>query len=241
MLRQLAKGIKDLMYPKVCLACKDTIKEQAEDAHICPGCFNKIKLNTPPFCSVCGRHLENFKTHKNICPQCLRLSFNFDRAFAPCSYEGVVKELIHEFKYKGKIRLAKSLSSLMIDFIREYSLPMEYIDNILPVPLSNAKLREREFNQAAVLSRQISSAFAKDTLERALIRHRHTKSQTDLEEDGRRKNIRGSFKVVEPLAVKNKILLLIDDVLTTGATSSEAAGTLKEAGANIVFVLTLAN
>jgi len=241
MLRQIVKGIKDLVYPEICLACKDPIKGHDEDRHVCTGCFNKIKLNIPPFCSVCGRHLENFKTHKSICPQCLRFSFNFDRAFAPCPYEGVIKELIHEFKYKGKRRLAGPLSALMIDFIRDYSLPIEYIDLVLPVPLSNTRLREREFNQAEALSRQISSVFMKNTPERALIRHRHTRSQADLEEGDRRKNILGSFKVAEPWAVKSKNLLLIDDVLTTGATLSEAAGALKAAGANIVFALTLAN
>jgi ComF family protein len=241
MLRQLAKGIRDLLYPEICLACRDTIKGQGEETHICPGCFNKIKLNIPPFCSVCGRHLENLKAHKNICPQCLKSSFSFDRAFAPCSYEGVIKELIHEFKYKGKMRLARPLSSLMIAYIREYGFPIRYIDYIIPVPLSATRLREREFNQAEVLSRQLSAAYGKNILDRALIRHRHTQSQTDLEEAERRENIRGSFKVAEPLAVKNRNLLLIDDVLTTGATSSEAAQALKEAGANIVFVLTLAS
>lgn len=241
MLRRLSKGITDLFYPRKCLACKDVLAPAESSKHVCAGCFAKIKFNVPPFCHACGRHLEDLKTHKNLCPQCLRLKFNFDRAFSPCSYDGVVKELIHEFKYKGKIRLAKPLGALMADFIREYSLPIEYIDHILPMPLSKTRLREREFNQAHHLSNHIASEFGKTILEGALIRTRHTRSQTELEIHERRKNILGSFKVAEPETVKNMNLLLVDDVLTTGATSSEAAGALKEAGANIVFVLTLAN
>jgi len=241
MLRRLLLGITDLVYPKKCLACKGVLAQAESSKHVCAGCFSKIKFNIPPFCHSCGRHLEDFKKHKNLCPQCLRLTFNFDRAFSPCAYDGVVKELIHEFKYKGKVRLADPLAALMADFIREYSLPMEYMDHILPMPLSKTRLREREFNQAHHLSAHLSGVFEKDILDNVLIRSRHTRSQTELEMPERRKNILGSFKVTDRDAVRNKNILLVDDVLTTGATSSEAAGVLKEAGANIVFVLTLAN
>ncbi|MCX5710948.1 MAG: double zinc ribbon domain-containing protein, partial [Candidatus Omnitrophica bacterium] len=159
MLRRLFKGITELIYPKKCLACKDLLAPAENSGHVCAGCFSKIKFNIPPFCHSCGRHLEDFKTHKSLCPQCLKIKLNFDRAFSPCVYEGVVKELIHEFKYKGKVRLAQPLSALMANFIREYSLPMEYMDHILPMPLSKTRLREREFNQAHHLSSHISAVF----------------------------------------------------------------------------------
>jgi ComF family protein len=130
---------------------------------------------------------------------------------------------------------------MMINFIEEFNLPMQYLDLIIPVPLHKARLREREFNQAALLGKQIAQKFVKTMPEHNLIRHRQTKTQTDLEKDKRLINVKDSFSLVEPEQIKNKNILLIDDVLTSDATCSEAALTLKKSGANIVFVLTLAN
>lgn len=129
----------------------------------------------------------------------------------------------------------------MIEFIKEYNLPIGYIDFIIPIPLHRIRLREREFNQAEVLARNIAREFNKDLLNNNLIRHRLTKTQTDLEENERILNVKDSFRVLEKKCLKGKNILLIDDVLTTAATSSEAAYALKNAGANMVFVLTLAN
>ena len=129
----------------------------------------------------------------------------------------------------------------MIEFIKEFNLPMDFLDLILPIPLHKARLREREFNQAEILSNCIASEFKKEVSNDTLRRHRATKTQTELEDNLRFLNVKGSFSVVNSEYIKGKNILLIDDVLTTGATASEAAYTLKNAGANIVFVLTLAN
>jgi ComF family protein len=165
----------------------------------------------------------------------------FDRAFCPCAYEGTIKKLIHEFKYKNKDYLGKVLSTLMIDFIKEYNLGIEYMDIIIPIPLHNARLREREFNQAQVLGNFIAGAFNKDISTDTLVRTQPTKSQTELKGLERFLNVAGSFSLSKRNPVNGKNILLIDDVLTTGATASEAARVLKNSGAGIVFVLTLAN
>jgi len=129
----------------------------------------------------------------------------------------------------------------MIDFIREYDLPIGDMDFIIPVPLHKTRLREREFNQAEILSDCIAREFNKKVGGDYLIRNRATRTQTELEDGERLLNVRGSFSVKENGCVTGKNILLVDDVLTTAATSSEAASVLKDAGANIVFVLTLAN
>jgi ComF family protein len=241
MLRQLIGGLADLVYPKVCLACKNKITGSAIDSLICSQCWAGIKKNLPPFCRSCGRQLEKESFTKSICSGCLKTKLYFDRAFSPCVYEGIIKELIHELKYKGKDYLGAPLSTLRIEFIKEYSLPMDYLDFIVPVPLHKTRLREREFNQAEILAKFISQEFNKDILPNTLQRHRHTKTQTDLETNERLLNVKGSFSVTRQGNLKGKNLLLVDDVLTTGATASEAALALKDAGASIVFVLTLAN
>jgi ComF family protein len=242
MLRELISSLVDIIYPKICLVCKTDLKGLSSvDKLICRQCWSKIKRNIPPFCHSCGRHLESQDFNKHICPACIKNPLYFDRAFSPCVYEGVMKELIHEFKYKNKDYLGHTLSKLMTEFIKEYDLPMGDIDSIVPIPLHKTRLREREFNQAQVLSNYIAQEFNKDLRDKTLVRNRYTRTQTELETDQRLLNVRGSFSVIRKADMKGKNILLVDDVLTTGATSSEAACVLKNAGANIVFVLTLAN
>ena len=244
-LNKLLNGLIDLVYPKTCLVCKNKLANTTSvDNLVCLGCWSRIKKNPPPFCLCCGRHLGPPDTvpDKNICPGCIKSRPHFDRAFSPCLYEGALKELIHEFKYKGKDYLGRTLSRLMIEFIGEYDLPIGCVDAVIPVPLHKTKMREREFNQAEVLGRCIASAFNKKLLEGALKRHRYTRAQVELTgQDSRLNNVKGSFSLSEKSDIIGKNILLIDDVLTTGATSSEAACTLKSAGAGMVFVLTLAN
>ncbi|MGE5197712.1 MAG: ComF family protein [Deltaproteobacteria bacterium] len=232
----------DIVYPRTCLVCKNNLKGQASiDDFVCNGCWSKIKKNPPPFCHCCGRHLDTKNPVKNICLNCLKTKFHFDRAFSPCLYEGVAKELIHQFKYKNKDYLGPTLARLMTEFIKEYDLPMDCIDVIVPVPLHKTRLREREFNQAQVLGSAVAREFVKDIRSSALVRLRHTRTQTELDEEKRFQNVRDGFAVAGAQNLKGSNILLVDDVLTTGATSSEAACALKKAGANIVFVLTLAN
>jgi len=240
MLRKVLNVLADIVYPKTCLVCKRQLKAlTCVDNLVCTQCWAKIKINAPPFCHCCGRHLE--KPIKNICPACVRKQLHFDRAFSPCVYEGVIKELIHVFKYQGKDYLGPTLTRLMTEFIEEYNLPMDILDSVMPIPLHKTRLREREFNQAQILSNHIARKFGKKVSYDNLRRLRPTKTQTELEIDERLLNVKDSFTATKSQDLKGRNILLVDDVLTTGATCSEAAYTLKDAGANIVFVLTLAN
>ena len=241
MLADLFGGLKDLIYPNCCLVCKNRIELNKGQNLVCADCLDKIEKNLPPFCSACGRHLDIESIGKNTCKGCQNTKFYFDRAFSPCVYTGSIKKLIHEFKYAGRDYLGKPLGSIMNTFIRDYSLPIQYLDYIVPVPLHKSRLREREFNQAQILSLQVSKEFNKKVLSSALIRNKPTKTQTELGFEERRENMKDSFRVVKPERVKDANLLLIDDVLTTAATSNEAAKSLKSAGAKTVILLTLAN
>jgi len=234
-------SLLDVIFPKKCLACKGRFDELTIDNLICAECWVKIKRNLPPFCHSCGRRLERKSFSKSICPMCLKQRLHFDRAFSPCVYEGVIKELIHEFKYKSKDYLGQTLSRLMIEFVKEYSLPIDWIDFIVPIPLHKTRLREREFNQAQILSKHIATEFKKSVLSDSLRRDRYTRTQTDLETGRRLANVKDCFCVAKGGEVRGKNILLVDDVLTSASTSSEAALALKNAGAGVVFVLTVAN
>lgn len=238
MFGRLIQGLLDIFYPKKCLSCKERI---GAGHLVCQKCLSNIRINVPPFCASCGRHLNKKHYYKNICSKCIKAGLSFDRAFSPFLYEGVIRELIHEFKYKDKYYLDTLLAKLMTGFIKKYSLPIEYMDCIIPIPLNKTRLREREFNQAERLADLIAMEFNKPVKKDVLIRHKLRRSQTELCDSERFANVSGSFKVSSPAGINKKNILLIDDVLTTGATLSEASRVLKESGAGIIYCLTLAN
>jgi ComF family protein len=241
MLRRMMRGFAEIVLPKTCLSCGERLTPAAAQDAVCPACLEKIERNLPPFCHCCGRRLKKGQLAKNICPACVRQKLHFDRAFSPYSYTGIIRELIQQFKYKNKARLGSFLGKQMCAFIKEYHLPIGFMDYICPVPLSDSRLREREFNQARELGNCIAREFSKPLRDDLIIRRRNTAAQALLPPEERFANVKGSFAVADAAAANEKNILLIDDVLTTGATCSEAASALKQAGANIVFVLTLAN
>ena len=237
--RLWAKNFISLIYPLSCLICKAALSPLS-DKPLCDICWNKIERNLPPFCRICGKHLpsEN-QNHAFACKDCQASSYFFKKARSVCVYDGVIKDCIHLFKYRSKLSLAKPLSKLMVDFAHNF-LDMENIDLILPVPLANSKLRQRQFNQAKLLAKSISCAFSKELKDKLLIKIKPGVAQVNLSRAERLKNVRGSFKVRHQLLLKNKNILLVDDVLTTGATINECARMLLEAGAKRVGVFTLA-
>lgn len=237
----IIRAFKDILYPLYCLICHTRIPGAKTPEPICERCRGKINALTAPFCAKCGRSISGAYIQEGKCASCLKQHFYFDRAWAGYAYEGVIKEMLHCFKYKHKVSLGGPLAGLMLDFIRGYHLPLGSCDYIIPVPLSPARFREREFNQAYILASALSDYLKLRLLGNNLRRVRNTRSQTELDNRGRWKNIQGAFKIRTPNLIKDKNILLIDDVLTTGATASEAAGILKSAGAESVYVLTLAN
>lgn len=239
MLKKILSGLVDIIYPPRCLVCHEKLKIDSFYKVACLQCWSKIKRNSPPFCRRCGRHLEN--PSRDICALCQDKNYYFERAFSACIYEGVLKELIHQFKYSDKEYLGNILSELLIDFIKQYNIAVEAFDYLVPVPLHKRKLREREFNQAEILAKFLAYRFNLKLLKDGLLRIRDTATQTELKENERLKNVKGCFRANPEVELKGKNILLIDDLLTTGATCSEAAFALKKAGCNQVVVLTLAN
>jgi ComF family protein len=151
-------------------------------------------------------------------------------------YQGVVAEALQRFKYHGDINLAGILGS----FWKRISLEGNTFEAIIPVPLHSTRLRERGFNQSLLLSRSLGKIYKIRVLSNALRRIRNTVPQVDLGLSERARNVRGAFVVSRPGEIKDKHLLLVDDVFTTGATVRECAKVLKKSGAKSVFVLTLA-
>lgn len=231
------KALINLIYPLRCQVCKVELDPENE-RYLCEACLEKIRRNPPPYCEKCGRSLPGGKGN-SICGECLKTDYHFNRAGAPCLYEGVIKDCIHLLKYGKKLCLIGPLSQLMVDFVKTYLDPGS-IDLVVPIPLHSVKLREREFNQAELLARRIKTSLGIPLISNNLRRVKLRPPQTTLSRKERLANLEGAFKVKKPGQFRGTSILLIDDVFTTGATANESSKVLLEAGAKKVRVLTLA-
>lgn len=238
MLKNLFKGLLDLIYPLNCLLCRKRLSADNKEETLCGDCRKTIEPNFPPFCQKCSRHLKEANP-LNLCPDCQRARHYFDRAWAAVLYNEPMHTLIHQFKYQNKTGLRKLFAGLLLSFIEKYSIDMSAYDIIVSVPLHPTRLRERGYNQTEFLAESLSKEFHLAIISKNLSRMRHTKNQALLGKKERWTNIQGAFKINDPSGFQKTSVLIVDDLFTTGATASEAARLLKEAGAKKVDVLTL--
>ncbi|MFZ0318896.1 MAG: ComF family protein [Candidatus Sulfotelmatobacter sp.] len=205
---------------------------------------------TGVLCAICGERIFSSYAVADLggdprCGLCRRVEPAFARAAAYGSYEGGLRELIHLLKYNGIRPAANVLGRMLAETIAELA-PEFSLDSVavIPVPLYRAKLREREFNHAELIACAAVKLFPQPGRLKlcagTLQRKRETPSQTGLTRHQRRENVRGAFAVAHPEAVKDREVLVVDDVFTTGATVSECARVLRRAGAAKVWVATVA-
>ena len=241
MLIATMESIINIIYPPICRGCNRPNYNKENDGYICNECYYGIKRHTPPFCLKCGRGLTEIKSmRQGVCSTCLNRQYYFEEAWSLCSYEGIIKDLIHRFKYSQKIQYKTIFQNLFKEFLKAFNI-LRDIDLIIPIPLHPTRLREREYNQSQILASIVSETIHKPMASDILIRLRNTKSQIDLDEKTRIKNITGCFAVKNRGLLKSKSVLLIDDVLTTGVTLSEAAKVIKEFNPRKISALTLAS
>jgi ComF family protein len=240
-LKELCLGLIDLVYPPHCYLCKTSLSHHSIPPRegLCPRCQSSIILNTPPFCVQCSRHLDQ-PQQSSKCVICREHHLSFDFAWSACLYEPPLKNLIHDFKYHEKTHLQFCFAQLVTAFINEHEFDIRQFDMLIPIPLSPLRLRERGFNQSEILAKHISKEYNIALNTKNLIRRKNSRPQASLSAKDRWTNIQGAFTIKHSNDIKNKSVLLIDDLLTTGATASEAAKTLKQFGANSVGVITLA-
>lgn len=239
MIKIILSAFADFIWPPKCLICNNSLEN--ENKIICDECEKGIILFSPPFCFHCGKPLfypGDFS--ERLCASCKEEKDHFDRAFIIGSYENSLREAVHQFKYNKKILLRKYFSILINDYIEKNNV-LDKIDVIVPVPLFLTKKRERGFNQSELLAKEISKKWDLPVLTENLYRARHTEPQYNLDYTRREKNIKGAFKLKDKNIVEGKKILLIDDVITTGATINECSRILKKEGrAKNVLVLSLA-
>jgi ComF family protein len=229
----------DLLYPALCPVCREALGEGRRDP-LCGTCWAGITRIGPPYCATCGVPLPTFDGERSPgavrrCPACLAEPPAFDYARAAAQYSGPLREALHELKFHGQRALAVPLADLLVEQCAG-ALPAA-IDALVPVPLGRARERERGFNQAALIAERVAGALGVPARPRWLTRVRPTQPQSDLGAAERQANVRNAFRAPPALAGH---LVVVDDVLTTGATVTECARALRAAGARRVGVLTVA-
>ncbi|MDA5192356.1 ComF family protein [Govanella unica] len=239
-LRSLMVGGLDLLFPPLCLQCR--IEVDGHDS-FCSGCWAKLSFLAGSQCYQCGFPFESDLGPDTLCAACIAAPPAYDRARAVFRYDDNSRRLVLSFKHGDRLEGAPAFARWMARVIEQDLLGAsgEEIDLIAPVPLHRWRLLKRRYNQAAVLALGLGREMARPVLPELLRRVRATPSQGGLNREERRKNVRGAFALRPHLAerVADRSLLLVDDVMTTGATLDACAKTLKQAGARAVYVVAL--
>ncbi len=227
----------DLLFPPFCPCCEAPLGEGRQDP-LCGPCWRGILPITPPWCPACGFPYP-VGAEAFLCERCHRRPPPYASARAAAYYREPLRTAIHALKYRGKMALARPLGQFMAEAGLKH-LDLETVDGLVPVPLHPERLTERGFNQATLLAREVGRRWSIPVLVRLLARVVPTQPQSNLSEAERRRNVRGAFALRQPARVSGRHLLLIDDILTTGATVAECARALRAGGAASVGVFTLA-
>ncbi len=233
----ILKDILNCFLPPRCLKCGNVLKD---DLGICSECLEKIHFITEPYCYRCGQPFEFLEDKKGqlLCGKCLKDK----RSLFRCSrsafiYNDDSKDLILNLKFKDRTDSAELLAKMM--YVAGKDIFSAGVDVIIPVPLHYTRLLKRRYNQSALLANELSRISGIKCNNLSLVRHKNTRPQVELSGVERQKNVHNVFSVKNYDAIKGKRVLLVDDVLTTGATLKECSIALKRSGAKTIDLLTL--
>ncbi len=223
----------DLLFPRRCPICDRPVDKIGND--ICKACLPKIRYVESPYCLKCGKPLKD--DAKEYCMDCINATHIFDRGRALYEYD-TVKEAIYRFKYEGRKEYATFFGRQLAKRLSKEILSWKP-DAILPVPLHKDRLKERGYNQAFLLARELGRALNIPVNEEILYRKRATIPQKELNVKERQNNLKNAFKIRQN-DVKLKTIIVVDDIYTTGSTMNGIAQCLKEAGTEKIFFVSLA-
>jgi ComF family protein len=229
-------GLLDLLLPPACFLCGAALPA-ASVPSFCPACLAALPPLVSPRCPRCALPYPTEEGTDHLCEGCLRDEPAFSWVAAAGVYEGSLRQAVHRFKYQGTVGLDRPLGRMLAEALARQA-PGWRPDLIAPVPLHRRRLGERTYNQSLLLARALGRQWRVPVAARLLRRTRPTPSQQGLTAAERRQNLKGAFVTERPLAGER--VLLVDDVLTTGATVRECSRVLRAGGAGEVAVAVLA-
>jgi competence protein ComFC len=226
------------LYPESCQICGEE-RATTREGFVCRHCWTQVRFIRPPFCERCGLPYPGDLTTPFECANCREMELHFHSARSAVVARGMVREVIHRYKYHRALWFEPFLADLLVREAKP-DLSGQRWDFIVPVPLYPVKQREREFNQAERLAVRLSVATNIPVNKKLLRRVMPTATQTLLTREQRAKNMRGAFAVHRDSGLDGERIVLVDDVFTTGATTSACAKALRDAGAGDICVWTVA-
>lgn len=235
-MKPLLRWILDSVLPPSCLVCSEPVQA---DGQFCAVCFGKVNFITSPFCACCGVPF-NFQPAfgaEHLCMACNESHPAYTMARAAILYDESARRMILPFKYGDRAESAPNLARLMV---RAGGSLLQSADLLVPVPLHVSRLRQRRYNQAALLAKALAKQTGKPVELDALVRTRETRKLEGMDVPTRRQELDNAITFKPQKHMKGKRVLLIDDVMTTGATAHQCARALRAAGAGQVDVLTIA-
>jgi competence protein ComFC len=238
LLKSACDAALNFFYPPVCQICGNE-RATAGEGYVGGKCWSGLRFLTPPFCDRCGLPYDGSITHSFVCENCDGVEFDFRFARSAMVANPLIRQIIGSYKYNRAVWFEPFLSDLLTRQAVP-SLAAERWDLIVPVPLHPLKKREREFNQAERLSRHLGRALQIPVNTRLIRRARFTGTQTLLTRPQRAANVEGAFVPLAGKQLNSERVILVDDILTTGATTSACARALRQCGAGDVCVWTLA-
>lgn len=224
----------DFLLPPLCIGCDQTV---TENQTLCASCWQEIDFIVPPCCLQCGLPFDFEVDGEALCGQCHAEPPSYERARSAFIYNDASKGIILRLKHADQIHPAPALAKWMARAGKEL---LEDVDMIMPVPLHRWRLLKRRYNQSALLAGVIGKHTGINVVMDGLVRTKPTPSQGRMNRKQRYKNVKNAFSVRPGVQVKGQKILLIDDVMTSGATVDACAHRLKVEGASMVNVLTLA-
>lgn len=237
-LKQLAMMVLNYIIPPRCLSC---LSLGVISEGFCEQCWNLIEFISKPYCNICGYQFGFTTDDELICGRCLTKKPLFSTIRSLIKFDENSKKVIHAFKYYDKTGVAGFFARLLYD---RYILEIAHSDIIIPVPMHKLKRLLRMYNQAHILAKELAKIAAKPLYTDLLLKTKWTKSQASLTKKEREKSLSGSFSVnikyMKSGFLKDKKVLLVDDVITTASTIKECSRMLKKAGASEVHVITIA-
>jgi ComF family protein len=228
------RAVVDGVLPPRCLACGESVREP--DA-LCAPCWNAMTFFAAPWCALCGTPFAHPMGEEAVCAACAGQKPRWDQARAVMRYDKHSRGLVLSLKHGDRTHLARSLGRWMR---RAGAEMLDGADLLVPVPLHWTRLFARRYNQAGLLAHAIHAAGGPPVAPDWLVRRRKTPSQGRLGPLARSRNVRGAFALRQGCSVAGRRLVIVDDVMTTGATAEECARVLRREGAVFVGVLTLA-
>ncbi|MEE9369753.1 MAG: ComF family protein [Pontiella sp.] len=231
------RPVLDILYPRQCIGCGGSAPETFR--YICWDCWSDAVHVEPPFCECCGDPVAGAVDHDFTCFSCSAEMPAFDGARSAARYDGVVGEALRLLKYEKALWIVPDMAEIL-NKCMQAEFPGHKFDLVVPVPLHHVRRRERGFNQSVVLARELGKRIGCQSRPGLLRRIRPTTTQTHLTATQRLSNVKNAFQSRKVKWLAGRHVLLVDDVMTTGATVNACAKALKQGGAASVHVLTVA-